>query len=58
MSDAFIPDYIKWIESLMAEWLQQASQWHGVYRHDLEVMGLNPGWVELGVRSTAVQIIL
>ena len=25
-----------------------------MYCHDLEVMSLNPGWVELGVRSTSV----
>ena len=38
----------------MAEWLEQASQWHEVCCHDLEVMSSNPGWVELGVRSTSV----
>ena len=38
----------------MAEWLEQASQWHGVSCHDLEVMSSNPGQVELGVRSTSV----
>ena len=32
----------------MAEWLQQASQWHEMYYHDLEVMSSNPGRVELG----------
>ena len=40
----------------MAEWLEQASQWHEMYCHDLEVMGLNLGRVNLGVCSTAVQI--
>ena len=42
--------------SLMAEWLEQASQWHEVYCHDLEViiMSSNPGHVELGVHSTSV----
>ena len=38
----------------MAEWLEQVSQWHEVYCHDLKVMGSNPGWVELGVRSTSI----
>ena len=28
---------------LMAEWLEQASQWHEMYCRDLEVMSLNPG---------------
>ena len=37
----------------MAEWLEQASQWHEMYCHDLEVMSSNPGQVELGVRSTS-----
>ena len=31
-----------------------ASRWHEVYCHDLEVVSLNPGRVELGVRSTSV----
>ena len=26
-------------KSLMAEWLEQASQWHEKYCRDLEVMG-------------------
>ena len=34
----------------MAEWLEQASQWHEMYCHDLEVMSSNPGRVELEVR--------
>ena len=42
------------MKSLMAKWLKQASQWHKMYTHDLEVMSSNPGWVELGVRSTSV----
>ena len=33
-------------KSLMAEWLEQASQWYGMYCHDLEVMSSN--------RSTSV----
>ena len=41
-------------KSLMAEWLEQASQWHEMYYHDLELMSLNPGQVELGVHSTYV----
>ena len=41
-------------KSLMAEWLEQASQWHEMYCHDLEVMSSNPSWVKLGMRSTSV----
>ena len=26
--------------------------------HDLEVMGSNPSWVELRVRSTSLQVVL
>ena len=37
----------------MAEWLEQASQWHEMYCHDLEVMSSNPGRVELGVLGTS-----
>ena len=37
-------------KSLLAEWLEQASQRHEMYCHDLEVMSSNPGR-ELGVRS-------
>ena len=33
----------------MAKWLEQASQWHEMYCHDLEVMSSNPGRVELEV---------
>ena len=32
----------------MAEWLEQASQRHEMYCHDLEVMSRNPIRVELG----------
>ena len=38
----------------MAKWLEQASQWHEMYCHDLEVMSSNPGWVEIGVLSISV----
>ena len=38
----------------MAKWLEQASQWHEIYCHDLVVMSLNPIRIELGVRSTSV----
>ena len=38
----------------MAEWLEQASQRHEMYCHDLEVMSSNPGQVELGMHSTFV----
>ena len=40
--------------SLMAEWLEQASQWHEMYCHDLEVASWNPSQVELGVHSASV----
>ena len=42
------------MKSLMAEWLEQASQWHEVYCHDVQVMSSNPGRVEFGVHSTSV----
>ena len=38
----------------MAEWLQQASQCHEMYCHDLEVMSSSPGWVKLGMHGTSV----
>ena len=41
-------------KSLVAKWLEQASQEHEMCCHDLEVMSSNPGQVELGVRSTSV----
>ena len=41
-------------KSLMAKWLEQASQWHEMYCRDLEVMSSNPSWVEFGVCSTSV----
>ena len=40
----------------MTEWLEQASHWHELYCHDLEVMSSNPGRVEHGVHSTSVLI--
>ena len=40
--------------SLMAKWLNQASQWHEMYCHDLEVMSSNPVWIELGMHITSV----
>ena len=43
-------------KSLMASWLEQASQGHEVYCHDLEVMSLNPGRVELGVHSRPTSV--
>ena len=41
----------------MAEWLEQASQWYEINCHDLEVVSLKRGRVELGVHSrpTSVQ---
>ena len=46
--------------ALMAEWSKQASQWHEMYRHDLEVMNSNPSRVELGVRCVVLlsQVVL
>ena len=41
-------------ETTMAKWLEQASQWHEMYGHDLEVMNSNPGRVELQVHGTSV----
>ena len=38
----------------MAEWLEQASQRHEMYCHELEVMSSKAGWVELGVHSTSM----
>ena len=39
---------------LMAKWFEQASQWHEMYCHDLEVKSSNPGRVELEVLGTSV----
>ena len=42
-------------KSLMTYWLEQASQRHELYCHDLEVMTSNPDdRVKLGVRGTSV----
>ena len=52
-----LPQGFVWVcmgKSLMAEWLEQASQWHEMCCHDSEVMSLNPGGVELGLLSTSV----
>ena len=38
----------------MAEWLEQASQWHEMDYHNLEVMSSNPNAAQLGVRSTSL----
>ena len=46
------------MKSLMAEWLEQVSQWHEMDCHGLEVMSSNPGWVELTVHSTFVLFFL
>ena len=40
----------------MAGWLEEASQWHEMYCHDLKVMSSNLGWVEPGVCSTSVNL--
>ena len=42
------------LNSLMAEWLGQAPKRHEMYFHYLEVMDLNPGWVELEVHCISV----
>ena len=42
----------------MAKWLGQESQGHEMYCHDLEVMDLNPGQVELGEHSTSAYFVL
>ena len=41
----------------MAGWLEQGSQWHEMYCHDLEVMSSNPSRVELGVRSSSTSVL-
>ena len=42
----------------MAEWLtRRRLRDMKCTVHDLEVMGWNPGQVELGVRSTSVQVV-
>ena len=38
----------------MAKWLGQVSQGQEMYYYDLEVIGSNPGWVELGMHITYV----
>ena len=48
------PNVVLWLLIVMAQWLRRASQRHEMYCHDLEVMGSNPGWVELGVHGTSV----
>ena len=40
---------------LMLQLLRRGSQGYEMYCHDLEVMGLNPGWVEFGVRITSIK---
>ena len=38
----------------MAQWLRQTSLGHKITVYDLEVIGLIPSQVELGVHSTSV----
>ena len=38
----------------MAQWLMLASQGREMYCLHSEIIGLNPGQVKLGVRSTSV----
>ena len=48
-----------WHKSLMEEWLEQASQWHEMNCHDVEVMGSSPvGWNLWCVYSTSVKVAL
>ena len=45
-------------KSLMAQWLRQHLRDIKCAVHDLEVMGLNPGHVELVVHSTSAYVAL
>ena len=45
-------------KSLMAKWLEQASQCHEMNCDDLQIMSSNPSRVKLGVCSTSVSIVL
>ena len=51
---AYQQEYTSVLKSRMAEWLEQESQWHEMYCHDLGLMSSNPGVVELGLRSTSI----
>ena len=42
------------LKSLMVKGLEQASQRHEMYCHDLEIISSNPGRVKLGVLGTSV----
>ena len=44
-------------KSLMAYWLEKASQWHEVYCHDLEVFSSNPDWDKLGSNLGCVVLL-
>ena len=46
--------YLYAFNSLMAKWLEQASQRQEIYCYDLEVMSSNRSRVKLGVHSTSV----
>ena len=37
-------------QSLMVEWLEQASQWYKMNCYDLEFMSSNPGQIKIGLR--------
>ena len=50
----FVSTFLQTVKSLMAEWLERASQWHEMCYHNLEIISLNPGGIELGVYSTSV----
>ena len=38
----------------MAQWLKLETQLHETHCHDMEVMCLNPNWIEIGMRNTSV----
>ena len=41
----------------MVEWIEQASQLHEMYCHDLEVMSSNPSRIERGVHSRLLSVL-
>ena len=45
-------------KSLMVKGLEQASQWHEMYCHDLEVVNSNPIQIQLGAHSTSALRLL
>ena len=47
----------RFIHFTSGKWLEQTSQWHEMYCHDLEVMSLNPGRVELGMHASSTSVL-